>query len=219
MKINPKLRRICLYPRTGSGGPATFQANLARGLAALGIEVTYNTEDLPFGALLVTGGSRHLAAIRRVRKAGIPVVQRLNGMNWIHRRRSTGIRHFLRAEYGNLILRTLRNRLADHVIYQSQFTREWWERVEGPTPVSTSVVYNGVDLEMFSNVGVEERPKDCWRVLLVEGNLMGGYEVGLEHAIEFARQLDNLTTLPIELMIVGQVPAKIEARYRSKSGV
>ncbi len=199
MKINPKLRRICLYPRTAGGGPATFQANLARGLATQRIEVTYDTEDLPYGALLVTGGTRHLQTIQQVRRAGIPVVQRLNGMNWIHRRRSTGVRHFLRAEYGNFILRTIRNRFADHVIYQSQFAQEWWERVEGPTPVSSSVVYNAVDLEIFSPVGPEERPQDRWRVLLVEGNLTGGYEVGLEFAFGFAGHLDNLTTRPVEL--------------------
>ena len=30
--------------------------------------------------------------------AGVRIVQRLNGMNWIHRRRFTGVRHFLRSE-------------------------------------------------------------------------------------------------------------------------
>lgn len=216
MKLNPRLKRICLFPRTGSGGPATFQANLTRGLQAQGIEVTYDIHDRPFGALLVIGGTHHLRELWQVRAAGIPVVQRLNGMNWIHRRRNTGVRHFLRAEYGNFILRTIRKRIADHIVYQSLFARELWERVDGPTPVSSSVVYNATDLDVFSPVGLQTPPSDRWRVVLVEGNLMGGYEVGLEHALGFAERLDNRTTRPVELIIVGKVPANTKARYRSK---
>ena len=219
MKIHPRLKRICIFPRAGGGGPATFQANLTRGLQALGIEVTYDLRDRPFAALLVVGGTRHLRELRGVRTAGIPVVQRLNGVNWIHRRRYTGVRHYLRAEYGNFILRSIRKRYVDRIIYQSQFARELWERLEGPTPVPSSVIYNAVDLDQFSPIGEEAPPPDRWRVVLVEGNLMGGYEVGLDHGVGFVKRLAAHTSRPLELTVVGSVPAKIAARYKPQAGL
>ena len=65
----------------------------------------------------------------RARRRGVRIVQRLDGINWIHRRRRTGPRHFLRAEYGNLILSFIRSRVATHILYQSEFTRRWWNRM------------------------------------------------------------------------------------------
>jgi glycosyltransferase involved in cell wall biosynthesis len=46
-------------------------------------------------------------------------------------------------------------------------------------------------------------------MLVVEGRLGGGYELGVEHAINLAAQIARRTSLPIELMIVGQVPSAV----------
>ena len=51
--------------------------------------------------------------------------------------------------------------------------------------VPAQVVHNGVDLERYSPEGPHKRPEDHIRVLLVEGSLAGGYELGLDHAIAF----------------------------------
>ena len=53
-------------------------------------------------------------------------MQRLDGINWLHRRLPTGPRHFLRAEYGNRLLALLRARVVTHLVYQSEFVRGWW---------------------------------------------------------------------------------------------
>ena len=44
------------------------------------------------------------------------------------------------------------------------------------------IVSNGVDLAQYSPQGPGERPSDRFRILMVEGSLMGGYEQGLEAA-------------------------------------
>ncbi len=129
-------------PRTsGVGGMVSFQHKLAGGLQRRGIDVVYDLADEPYQAVLVIGGTRDLPGLRRARRRGIPVVQRLDGMNWLHRlggNLRTGLRHFLRAEYGNLMLQLIRTRLASRIVYQSQFVRGWWERVvwtdPGPQP-------------------------------------------------------------------------------------
>jgi len=204
----------------------SFQAKFAQGLSTHGIEVCYDLDSPPYDAVLVIGGTRQLAKLLQVKKRGIRIVQRLNGMNWIHRVRKrfvwrgSMIRHFLRSEYGNFILSTIRSRFADHIIYQSNFSRDWWERVYGPTPVSSNVVYNGVELNHYSPVGSEQPPDDHVRILLVEGNLMGGYEMGIEVAVKFAKQFQqnhpNPSRKPVELLIVGRVDPSMKDNWHNQ---
>lgn len=213
-------RRLCLVSRVGGiAGPASFQRRLAQGLTARGIEVCYNLNDRPYAAILVSGGTRHLAGLSGARRLGIPVFQRLDGMNWLHRRRRTGVRHFLRAELNNLLLRVLRRRLADGVIYQSRFVRDWWERSEGPVRVPIAVVHNGVPLDIFTpgDHGAVGRTQ---RILVVEANLSGGYEIGLEHAVSLLNAMAGHSE-SIELVVAGRVPAKvrIEADRRARSPI
>ncbi|MCJ7514085.1 MAG: glycosyltransferase family 4 protein [Anaerolineales bacterium] len=209
------LRRLCLVSRQGGiAGPATFQRRLAEGLAARGIDQCYDLRDTPYAAVLVSGGTRHLGGLHRVRRQGIPIVQRLDGMNWIHRRRRTGARHFLRAEINNLLLRWLRSHLADGVIYQSQFVRRWWDETYGAVQVPSAVVHNGVSLEAF-RPGEPQTESPGSRLLVVEASLAGGYETGLEHAISLLNALGAIGR-PVELIVAGQVSGKV--RQASDSG-
>ena len=141
--------------------------------------MSYEPEDPANQAVLVIGGTRHLPALQRARKRGLPIIQRLDGMNWLHRRRYTGVRHFLRAEYGNRVLQYIRTRIASHIVYQSNFAREWWQNSHGNDDVPVSVIHNGVDLEAFTPDGPQQRPTDVYRLLLVEGRLSGGMRPGL----------------------------------------
>jgi glycosyltransferase involved in cell wall biosynthesis len=219
------LKRICLTPRlNGVGGMVSFQYKLAAGLAQRGVQVCYNLADLPYQAVLVIGGTRQLGRLWRARQRGVLIVQRLDGMNWLHRVRSggyknaAGLRHYLRAEYGNLILSTVRSRLAQKVVYQSEFSRRWWERVHGPTRIPNSVVHNGVDLKEYTPDDQHERPDDFYRILMVEGSLMGGYESGLEMGIRLTEQLERPGLLkPVELMVVGRVSENLQNAWNQKT--
>ena len=194
---NPK--RICLLPHLhGVGGMVSFQYKLAAGLEKRGVQVCYDLGDKPYQALLVIGGVRQLGGLWRARQNGVRLVQRLDGMNWLHRVRRAGskssvnLRHYLRAEYGNWILSSIRARLAERVVYQSEFSRRWWERVHGPTRQPHTVIYNGVDLEQYTPDGPHDRPEDVYRLLMVEGSLMGGYESGLQVGIQLAEGLAQI---------------------------
>jgi glycosyltransferase involved in cell wall biosynthesis len=213
--------RICLIPRVaGVGGMVSFAAKLDQGLLTRGIETCHDLRDLPYDAVLVIGGTRQLAALWQIRQRGIRIVQRLDGMNWVHKVRRTGLRHYLRAEYGNIILQLIRDHLVDRVVYQSEFARHWWERSLGSTKVHHDVVYNGVDLSIFKPDETRLLPKDCVRVLMVEGSIMGGYEIGLEHGVAFAKELANRVryahshnNIALELMIVGQVEPETTLQF------
>jgi len=212
--------RICLIPQASNvGGPRSFQRKFAAGLQARGIEVCHDLGDTPYDAVLVVGGTRHLLGLRRAKKRGVPIIQRLDGMNWLHRRRRTGLRHFLKAEYGNRLLAFIRRHLATGIVYQSQFVVDWWERSQNPAPVPHRVIHNGVDLAYYSPKGPEERPVDRYRLLVVEGNLGGGYELGLRTAVELAERLHLYHNLPVELMVVGGVSAPLREGIKRQAQV
>jgi glycosyltransferase involved in cell wall biosynthesis len=195
----------------------SFRDKFSQALRARGIDVLHDlhavhrTSHLASQtSILVIGGTRDLLGLWRAKRRGIKIVQRLNGMNWLHRKLDTGIRHTLKSIYGNWNLQFIRSRLADHIVYQSQFSRRWWERVYGPTKIPSSVVYNAVDLDTYTP---KPRPADSqsnnYRILLVEGSLMGGYELGLGTAVALVDKLNSAyrqkLEKPAELVVVGQV--------------
>jgi glycosyltransferase involved in cell wall biosynthesis len=205
----------------------SFQYKLAAGLRARGIQVAQDLSDTPYQAVLVIGGTRHLAGLWCLRRQGIPVVQRLDGMNWLHRLsgiRQAGWRHYLRAEYGNCLLELIRSRLASRIVYQSEFARRWWERLHGMLPLESRVIHNGVDLHSYSPAGVGAPPADRWRLLVVEGSLMGGYEQGLQAAVDLAVRLAALLSAPgcpieprpVELLVAGRVSESVQRQWRMR---
>jgi glycosyltransferase involved in cell wall biosynthesis len=211
---------FCIVPKaTGTGGMASFQLKIGHELADRGIQTTFSLKEPNLRAVLVVGGTRDLLGLLKVRQKGLPVFQRLDGMNWIHKKRRTGLRHYLKAERANLLLSWIRNRIATGVIYQSYFVKQWWDRVYGPTNVQHTVVYNGVDLESYTPHGSSDLPKNVVRILVVEGRLAGGYEIGLEHAVGFADALADVYSEPIELMIVGETAEEVRENIQALSSV
>lgn len=224
-----KPNRICLVPRvSGVGGMVSFRARFSAGLAARGFQISEDLDDRSCEAVLVIGGTRQLAGLWRARRRGIPIVQRLDGMNWLHRVRNGpkkppfDLRHYLRAEYGNWLLALIRARLATGVVYQSRFSQEWWYRRYGAVAATGQVVYNAVDLGLFTPDGLAKRPSDICRILMVEGSLMGGYETGLEAAVRLAQELANLISEAgqfwnsVELMVAGRVSPEVQAIWNQR---
>jgi glycosyltransferase involved in cell wall biosynthesis len=50
---------------------------------------------------------------------------------------------------------------------------------------------------------------------MVEGNLSGGYEVGLGMGVELIRRLQDRMSHPVELHVAGDAPAAVRARWDS----
>ena len=212
------MARICILPKASNvGGVTSFQAKLAGGLERSGHQVCFDLGTGACDAVLLTGGFRDLPALWRAKRGGARVVQRLDGINWLHRRLPTGVRHFLKAEYGNRLLALLRNRFVDRIVYQSGFVWDWWRERFGVERVPTYVIHNGVDLAVFNPDGSNDRPSDHYRILLVEGSLQGGYEYGLEAALGLVERLAE--KLPVELMVAGQISPQLMAAYQARSSV
>ncbi len=202
----------------GMGGMTSFRLKFEAGLKQRGIDVTHNPDDAT-ESVLVIAGTRNLLQLWRAKRRGLRVVQRLDGINWVHRKKNTGIKHFLRAEYGNFILSFIRSRIATHILYQSEFSHRWWDDWYGKPKIPFSVVHNGVDLNVYHPNGLNDLPKDKFRVLIVEGNLGGGYDIGLENAIQLTETLAEQYHLPLELMVVGKISEEHKVSVQSRTHI
>jgi glycosyltransferase involved in cell wall biosynthesis len=209
------MSRICIVPRVeGPGGVTSFRLKFEDGLRARGVDVT-NDLAQAVDSILVLAGTRHLFPLWKARRRGIRIVQRLDGINWVHRVRWAGPRYTIRAIYGNANLSFIRRRLADHVIYQSQFIKHWWEDWYRPGRVPSNVIINGVDLNRYTPHGLHERPSGHYRLLVVEGSLAGGQNYGLFNAVSLVSALSK--KFKIELMIVGRVDALTKNRLKHQN--
>jgi len=207
--------RICIVPRVeGLGGVTSFRLKFEYGLQARGVKVTNKLSE-PSEAVLVLAGTKSLLALWKARHRGQRIVQRLDGINWVHWARWAGPRYTIRAMYGNANLSFIRRRLADQVIYQSEFIKNWWEDWYRPTRVPSSVIMNGVDLNQYTPNGLHERPSGHNRLLIVEGSLTGALNSGLFHAAELADRLSH--RYKIELCIVGRVDRRTKNKLQRQT--
>jgi glycosyltransferase involved in cell wall biosynthesis len=210
---------ICIIPRLqGVGGPASFEKRLIKGLNERGISTIHNLDDPACTGILVIGGTNQLFQMWRARQRGVRIVQRLNGMNWIHRKRSTPFIEYWRAERANWLLSFIRRYLSDHIVYQSEFARDWWHTIRGPVRVRNSVIYNGVDTQAFALDGQERPPQNAIRILLVEGHLAESNQQGLENGVHLVQMLDQRMGLPVKLMVVGEVSLSLKTRWQAEAG-
>lgn len=212
---------FCVLPRlSGVGGPVSFRNRFVSGLQKMGYNVVHDPSLPRCTSILLIGGSVRLAVeIRRARKRGVRIVQRLNGMNWLHRKGQGGVKYYLRSELNNWTLTFIRKHLADRIVYQSNFAKGWWERSAGEVQKPSRVIYNSVDLNLYSPEGAHQRPNDHYRLLMVEGHIGGGYEQGLANAIALTQQLNQQLSQPVELMVVGEVSEGLRKYWDKHAGV
>ena len=189
----------------------SFRLKFEEALHTRGVDVTHDSAEAA-DAILVLAGTRHLRALRTARRGGMRIVQRLDGINWVHRIHWAGLRYSLRAIYGNRILAFIRARLADHVIYQSQFIKHWWDDWYRPARVPSSVVLNAVALDQYTPHGLHERPSGHSRLLVVEGSLADGLSYGVFNAVSLASALSK--KFRTELMIVGRVDERTKNKLK-----
>lgn len=209
--------RVCLTPQPKHvGGPASFIGRMSATLAQRGVHVSHDLESKDLQAVLLIGASRRLVPLRRARRQGARIVQRLDGINWLHHLLPTGLRHWIKSQLANTLLAYTRDRQVDHVVYQSHFVRDWWQRFYGDGPPG-SVIRNGVDLAHFSPLGDEQPPIGRLRILLVEGRLGGGHEIGLRNAIALAKRLAQ--DQQVELVVAGRVEERERRRFAGTGDV
>ena len=210
--------KVCIFPVVeGIGGGASFRNKFEAGLKSRGVAVTHDPDDSP-DAILILAGTKNLLPLLRAKKRGVKIVQRLDAINWVHRKRNTGLKHFIRAEYGNWNLSIIRANIATHILYQSEFSKRWWEDWYGDARKPFTIVHNGVDLNIYSP-SANEISSERIRLLVVEGSLGGGYDMGLDNAIALAETLAEKFNFAMELMVVGKITDEHAAHVQSRARI
>ncbi|HEX7557179.1 MAG TPA: glycosyltransferase family 4 protein [Leptolinea sp.] len=212
-------RGVFILPKlNGLGGPASFRHRLVRGLQRKGVFEVNSINHPLCQAVLVIGGTRELVTLVNAHRKGLRIVQRLNGMNWIHKKLRVDPAYFVRCEVNNLLLRFIRRNLADRIVYQSQFASKWWQTVCGSSRAPSTVIFNGVDLDEFSPVGPEVPPVEMYRLLMVEAHVGGGYERGLDTAVRLTQILNQQMDKPVRLSVAGNVQDHLKTYWSRQSG-
>jgi glycosyltransferase involved in cell wall biosynthesis len=206
--------QVCIVPKLdGLGGPASFQRRLIPLLEENGCEVHHDLNAANIDVVLVNGGTRNLGGLIKAKQNGIPIVQRLAQMNWVHRQKFSGIGFSYRSERNNLLLSIIRRYLANAVIYQSQFVQHMWEDHYGNISGTGFIVHNGVDTQQFmpgESISVDQTPI---QILVVEGHLGEGNEVYLANAIHFGEALAANMDQAVQMSIAGDVPQALQEKW------
>lgn len=214
------LSKIAVVPAVhGLGGMVSFQGRFITGLEQRGIVVTRDLSDPDVQAALIIGGTRQVGSLLAARRRGVNMVQRLNGMNWLHRVQPTPVQAFVRSELNNWLLAFIRRSIVHRIVYQSQFSHWWWDNRFGSLSKPISVVYNAVDLSVYRPSDTDLPPRDVIRILVMEGHMGDFYSSGLQTGIELARQLHLLAGIPVELVVAGDVPVRLQQQTAREEGI
>lgn len=212
-----KKKSICLVPEAKSlGGPRTFQHNLIEWAEKTGAaEIHFDADREDIDAFLVIGGPRRfLPRLFRARRKGIPVVHRLNGMNWIHRCRKTSPKYYLHAEAANLAIAFFRRFVCDRIIYQSPFCERRWNSVYGEMDKPSTVIFNGTDTELFRPAHALPDLQTRIDFVLAEGSFRYGMDFGLEIGVELAAALSARLGKKVCMHVAGKTAEASENRAR-----
>lgn len=133
----------------GKGGPGSFQTRFEKALQMQGWDIVYAADGVLPDVVMVVGGTKQLAWLWKMKRAGVPIVYRLDGINWLHRKLKVSIPYFITAEIRNLLNQIVRKYLTDLIVYQSQFVVDWWKKSGWNTDTPFVQIYNGVDLKTF----------------------------------------------------------------------
>jgi glycosyltransferase involved in cell wall biosynthesis len=165
--LNPP-GEICFPHPPGSGGPGTFQERFSQSVEDAGWIVTIAGSACKPDLVMVVGGTRRLCWLWKMKKRGVRVVHRLDGIGWLHRRQNRGFRHFILSEFQNLVRKFIHAYFADHIIYQSSFVKAWWDRSGLRRRQDYTIIHNGVDTALFKPSGGLNKPI---RLVCLEGTL------------------------------------------------
>ena len=199
-----------------SGGPGTFQTHLEGELRRRGFDICYPEHSIRPDLICIVGGTRKLGWIWRCKQQGTKVVHRLDGINWRHRVVVTTFKEYVQAELRNQFLRFARSLLADHVVYQSNFIRAWWEHIYGPARCPCSIVHNGTDLDLFKpfsdGPGLGARTMIC-----VEGNI--AYDEATAHVVSALPKALLHRGVISACHLYGGIDPRLRARLEAMEGV
>lgn len=169
--MNKKFKKLIIGFASSpmEGGPGSFQIRIEESIKKIGWQVVYPSAGVKPDVILLISGTRKLLWLLKNKRKGVPVIQRLDGMSWMHNIKTYGIMLWLKVIVSNIIIKKIRKYISDEVIYQSIFVKNWWKQKAGSINKPESIIYNAVSLNEFKpHIDTNTNGK---YILCVEGNL------------------------------------------------
>jgi glycosyltransferase involved in cell wall biosynthesis len=159
-----------LFPHPpGAGGPGSFQTRFEAELKAQGHTVFYNGDIIKPDVIIVVGGTRKLLWLTWMRLKGIPIIYRLDGIAWLHKKRKTSLKNYLTAEFRNALSKMIHGFLASKIIYQSQFVKDWWDKSGWRKRKNIFIIHNGVNIPVRNDIQNAQSIRKHDRLVILEG--------------------------------------------------
>lgn len=178
----------------GIGGPGTFQIRFISYLKREKIAIVNpNSKDRP-DIVLVIGGTRRIIWLITCKIRHIPIIYRLDGINWLHRKVNMGFKNYLINELRNRNSKLIHGFIADFIIYQSHFVMEWWSKSCWRKCSNYKIINNGINLSFFKPIHSGE----MIRLLCLENTI--DYS---PYAIKLLNNLRILLPAEIEMDVYG----------------
>lgn len=132
-----------------SGGPGSFQKRFEAELKNRGYKIIYAYDTDKADIVFVVGGTKKLIWLLKNKFNKIPIIYRLDGINWIHRKRKIVPLPFIKSEIQNIICKIIHKFLSSYIVYQSIFVKEWWKSAGWRKSKNYEIINNGIDIEEF----------------------------------------------------------------------
>jgi glycosyltransferase involved in cell wall biosynthesis len=168
------MNKLIVFPhRPGSGGPGSFQKRFEIELKRNGFQIGYlDQNDIKPDLIFIVGGTKKIGKLLKWKRKNVPIMFRLDGINWLHRVPKTHqntLKNYIHSEIINLIGKITHAYISDFIIYQSNFVKNWWDEKGFVKRENYSIIHNGVDMDKFTP-NLLRTQKDL-RIVILEGVL------------------------------------------------
>lgn len=164
---------IIAFPHKPSahGGPGSFQIKFENSLKEIGWRVVYPEDNIFPDIVLVLGGTRKVFWLYRLKKKNVPIIYRLGGINWLYEHKNRSYNDKLSMSLKLKILIMIQSYIADGIVYQSIFAKQWLVKFKQSARISNNVIiYNGVNTTIFKPHSIVKTESDI-SLLCVEGHI------------------------------------------------
>jgi len=189
----------------GAGGPGSFQTRFEAELKAAGHQVMYKGNTAKPDLILVVGGTRKLIWLWKMKIRGIPVIYRLDGIGWLHKKKKVSLKYYWTAEFRNALSKVIHGFLATKIIYQSQFVKDWWDKEGWSKRKETAIIHNGVSIPDQSKIETALKQSQSKRLVILEGVI--DYT---PYAVRLLNELAEKLPQDIQIELYGKFEDKAE---------
>jgi glycosyltransferase involved in cell wall biosynthesis len=100
--------------------------------------------------VFIVGGTKKIGWLLKMKFKGVKIIYRLDGINWLHKKQEFKLKNYFINEYRNFNNKIIHALLADFIVFQSDFSKKWWENSGWNKNKKNVIIYNGVDINEFT---------------------------------------------------------------------